>query len=333
MLYLLTRREKHQKLSKNGLRGTISNNTRHTAKIKTSNGAEGPAAPSFKETLLGDAFRREGIPVYYSYGADNDDTLAAYAHRDSAAILSEDQDYFRYNGVDFKMYKDFSYKKGAIKLQESVSNGKRNSRRDVMLDPPLTITHSPDLADIGRGMYRVGPASPLLKFFPNPHLTARPIRQALYASLGITTPVKEIIPYWSGEAVVWTNDLVLPDPLYNAYLENPNMGLVELFAPVQFVRPDNIASNLWDSHLFACTAVVHNLTCLASRGAISLLDAMQPIADSFFDHEKSKGPIKHQFKCRVCQKTTKIHQKQFEWFKEMRMSMPKSCESCRHAKS
>jgi hypothetical protein len=47
--------------------------------------------------MLGDMFRMEGVPVHYSFH-DNDDTLAAYAVRDGALVLSGDRDFFRYTG-------------------------------------------------------------------------------------------------------------------------------------------------------------------------------------------------------------------------------------------
>ncbi len=47
--------------------------------------------------MLGDLFRKEGVPIHYST-IDNDDTLAAYAAHDNAHILSQDRDFFRYTG-------------------------------------------------------------------------------------------------------------------------------------------------------------------------------------------------------------------------------------------
>ena len=56
--------------------------------------------------LFGDAFKKEGVEVHYSI-EDNDDTLAAHAHQDGAAILSRDNDFWRYNPLPVQILKDF----------------------------------------------------------------------------------------------------------------------------------------------------------------------------------------------------------------------------------
>jgi len=61
-------------------------------------------------TLLGDAFRENGVEVLYSVEADNDDTLAAHASQDGAAILSGDQDFFRYRGLTCPIYCGYEIK-------------------------------------------------------------------------------------------------------------------------------------------------------------------------------------------------------------------------------
>ena len=45
--------------------------------------------------MIGEGFSRCGAEVRFSLEADNDDTLAAHAELDGAAILSSDQDFFR----------------------------------------------------------------------------------------------------------------------------------------------------------------------------------------------------------------------------------------------
>lgn len=47
------------------------------------------------KVIIGDMFKNMDVKVHYS-SIDNDDTLAAYAYHDNAAILSNDQDFFRY---------------------------------------------------------------------------------------------------------------------------------------------------------------------------------------------------------------------------------------------
>jgi hypothetical protein len=88
---------------------------------------KGTPSPPFKETLLGDAFRMCNIPVLYSFNSDNDDSLAAHAQRDSASILSEDQDYFRYKNTTFTIYKNFTESKKSLVL--SLENDKRDIKK------------------------------------------------------------------------------------------------------------------------------------------------------------------------------------------------------------
>lgn len=47
-------------------------------------------------------------------------------------------------------------------------------------------------------MYVRGPPSPLVRRLGNPHITARPLRQALYALQGLSpdTTVRETHPVW-----------------------------------------------------------------------------------------------------------------------------------------
>ena len=55
--------------------------------------------------------------MHYST-VDNDDTLAAYAFRDKAAILSADKDFYRYNHK-FMLYKAFVIQEKHLYLIEN----------------------------------------------------------------------------------------------------------------------------------------------------------------------------------------------------------------------
>jgi hypothetical protein len=57
--------------------------------------------------------------VHYSR-IDNDDTLASYADRDNAGILSRDRDFFRYSYKnDIQVYFDYHLKDGKIFLKKA----------------------------------------------------------------------------------------------------------------------------------------------------------------------------------------------------------------------
>ncbi|KAJ3337235.1 hypothetical protein HDU91_001531 [Kappamyces sp. JEL0680] len=271
-----------------------------------------------------------GVPVYYSYGADNDDTLASYAHRDNASILSADQDYYRYKNTNFTIYDQFMYKKGLVKLHKGSENSKRDIKKRPLINPPLTISHSPDLADIDFGFYRKGPATSILKWKECPHLTARPIRQALYARMQLTAPIKEIFPVWNEleNRVEWTQDLVAPDPALDMYLDAPHRVFVELEAwKQQLRRPVGtaISDRKWESHLFACTAVVYNLSAMANRNKWSLLDLLLPIATTF---QSQPLPPEKMICCRTCKSSFGMTKPQLEWYDTKKLHLPKRCPSC-----
>ena len=66
-------------------------------------------------TLIGDMFANCGVPIHYSE-VDNDDTIAAYAQKDNACILSGDRDFNRYIGSTFTVYREFEINKGILNL-------------------------------------------------------------------------------------------------------------------------------------------------------------------------------------------------------------------------
>lgn len=74
--------------------------------------------PTCLSTLLGDMFRGNKVPVYYS-DVDNDDTIAAFANYYGADILSQDKDFYRYIGRTFKIYSGFKVNKGYLELEKS----------------------------------------------------------------------------------------------------------------------------------------------------------------------------------------------------------------------
>jgi predicted nuclease of predicted toxin-antitoxin system len=51
-------------------------------------------------------FKACDIKVHYSE-VDNDDTIASYAQKNGACVISGDKDYYRYLGGTFKIYSDY----------------------------------------------------------------------------------------------------------------------------------------------------------------------------------------------------------------------------------
>ena len=63
-------------------------------------------------------FRKLGVPVRYSYEADNDDTIMACAVAYNGSVLSSDRDMFRYqyDGPRVEVFSDFYLDKGKLVL-------------------------------------------------------------------------------------------------------------------------------------------------------------------------------------------------------------------------
>mgnify|MGYP001335462697 FL=1 len=229
--------------------------------------------PQGMNTLLGDAFRLNGIEVLYSFEEDNDDTLAAYAQRDNADILSGDRDFFRYIGLTSKIYEDFKVVKKELKLKELKPNNKVVSKRNLISPPPKTMDKDPTLLELSQGIYRRGAPSPLVKLLGNPHVVARPLRQALYSRKNISGPVTEIFPVWDGKdnKVIWTEDKVTADKSLDELLDFPEKAMEVLFPKSSLVKPAEVSDLKWQNHLYAIHSVVYELCALGNRNGANFL--------------------------------------------------------------
>jgi len=99
--------------------------------------------PQGFNVVLGEMFKNKGITVHYSDEEDNDDTIAAFALRDNACIMSGDKDFYRYN-AKFDIFKDFERgPRGSIKLIRLEPPAEPRSRRKVIVPPPNTIIGNP----------------------------------------------------------------------------------------------------------------------------------------------------------------------------------------------
>lgn len=113
--------------------------------------------------LLGDAFQSFGIEVLYSFEADNDHTLAAYAFKDGASVLSGDKDFFRYKDAKYIIYGSYEIKKGQLKLIELQKPNSPSSPRDIINPVPKVLYQHPSLVDLSYHVYRRGASTSLCK--------------------------------------------------------------------------------------------------------------------------------------------------------------------------
>lgn len=282
--------------------------------------------------LLGDAFREAGVEVRYSLDADNDDTLAAYAQALGADVLSGDKDFFRYTGRSYRVFSEFAVLDGsgddgsgtdgepgtlavyAHPLEatggvfgSSSSGSPRSppSPRAILSPPPACVApeeKAPWLPALRASRrYVRGAPSPLVRALGrNPHVTARPLRRALYGLvLGQGVTVIEEFPEWNSAAgrTLWVTEAVAPwqlnaEAAQHEYwggllVGSPDAAFSALFPAESIANrhwntvamlpaeaqagidspppPAGVHVEAWRKHVLACRAVAIEL-CIAASG-------------------------------------------------------------------
>ena len=279
-------------------------------------------SPQGMNAILGDAFMENGVSVLYSWEADNDDTLAAYAQKEGAGILSEDQDFFRYVGKTYRVFCAYSIDAddSMITLTE-VFKRRRVSRRPIAEILPKAPSTIPRFTG---NLYQRGTPTPLIKEMGNCHIKIRPLRQAYYARLNKTVPIKEVFPYWNHEIddVDWTDDDVHPDSTYDHLLNSP-LQAVEQFFPEEFKRqknpPEGICKLEWGNHVYAAYATAFEICSMATGE--SLLNMLRPIAENW--------KMVYHYTCKICQKESGCGEGEIDYYEKKGHSLPKTCPECR----
>ncbi|KAG0277677.1 hypothetical protein BGZ96_002762, partial [Linnemannia gamsii] len=207
--------------------------------------------PQGMNVLLGEMFSMAGIEVAYSVDTDNDDNLASHAHHDRAAVVSRDKDFLRYNGASYRIFENFTYKRGRLYLIPRKSNylPREIPMRDILKPKPDVRSTDPGFITLP-DFYLRGSPSPLTRDCGNLHITVRSLRQAYYASLGIETAVREEFPTYRtsdvDEGVVWLKENVMPSDEYHYLLKSPEKAYEHYFG--NLVRPSGISNRDWDNH-------------------------------------------------------------------------------------
>ncbi|CAE7381953.1 unnamed protein product [Symbiodinium sp. CCMP2592] len=225
--------------------------------------------PQGIQTIVGDMFSELGIKVYFSLETDLDDALAAFAEADGAAILSGDSDFFRYEGATYQVYEGFEIVRSCLELIPADGTGAR-ARKLAIIPKPQMVEKTPSFIDVQRtGIYTRGACSPLVRLVGNPHAWLRPLRQALYARMGLRGPVREVFPSWDASArkVVWSDDEVFPDRAMDQFLEDPTRALQSLVPDLVDQVPEVDTVQRW-RHIFGVHAVVHELCCAANDSSL-----------------------------------------------------------------
>lgn len=215
--------------------------------------------------IYGDMWKANKVKVHYSE-VDNDDTLAAFAHRDKAFVLSGDKDFYRYTEATFTIFSDFEIKMGHLVMQESQYF--RHPKPRMLINPvPMTHKVYPTIARLfSSGDYFKGCPSSLTRFTGNLHRLCKPIRQAFYESLMLTFGVQESFIDWNPELeeTYWTFELVHRDPYFAYLLRDPLEAFDHFFTHVS--RPEHSSDLEWHNHLFGLTAIVcEYISCLRGQ--------------------------------------------------------------------
>jgi hypothetical protein len=254
--------------------------------------------PQGMSYLLGDMFRSQDVPVFYSLDYDNDDTLAFYAQADDADVLSGDGDFYRYIGRKYTIYSDFEYNKNEIVLLRNTKEREEyimDTRKDIMReieDPPPCIDsklYIPFVQTLTRTMlYRRGVPSPLVrKLNFNPHMVLKPVRRAIYTILfeNQGTVITEQFPVWCKEeqTTILNSEYVIPyEPDDKEFLEikkklegDPNLLFEDYFyeefkdlnalAKKRHINlPEGITFREWHKHCIACKTITYELCCIVN---------------------------------------------------------------------
>ncbi|KAI8817740.1 uncharacterized protein EV422DRAFT_508808 [Fimicolochytrium jonesii] len=266
--------------------------------------------PQGLSVILGEAFKKHGVDVIYSYGADNDDTLAAFAKRDKAILVSNDGDFWRYTRRNYTIRKNLrlevphpnSRALPRITMDDSkaVKFKRRPTPREILDPVPEIRRVSPTLTEMRGGIYRRGAPSALVRKLGNPHIALRPLRQALYHRLGFTHPVKEIFPIWDThtERVEWPEAQVYadPNPKWDALLDDHIAAFETLFPDEkrQMDPPyDDISPRDWHNHLFALWSLVCEVCALgqSAKGGkqVLLIDLLESATEEYERERKRRG--------------------------------------------
>ena len=223
--------------------------------------------------LVGDMFCCCGIEVRYSVDADNDDTLAYYAHVDGAMVLSADRDFLRYRGTSYQLFKGYNELRNKKLVLTPQDGTRKTSYRDLLSSPPKTATDLDPFKCKMNGIYLRGSPSPVTEL-GNLHIHLRPLRAALYAHLDIHSAIEEEFPVLMNGMCIWDKTNVLPNDSYIDLLESP-LKAVEEFGKLLPSKPMHVSDQDWWKHEFALRAIIAEICC--SYSGSTFLGTLQPL--------------------------------------------------------
>jgi len=222
--------------------------------------------------LTGDMFRLCGVPVRYSSNQDNDDTLAYYAHVDSATVLSEDKDFLRYKGTSFQIFKDFKISNARNICWVQQDGMCKSDARDILPCAPITTPDMDHFKCRRTRTYTKGSPSPVVDL-GNLHIHVRPLRAALYFHFNLDFAVEEEFPVYDNGECIWDKMSVVADQSYCYLLKYPETA-VKLFENKQS-KPLGVTKEDWFKHRFGLRALVAEICCEYSGS--TLFETLEPM--------------------------------------------------------
>ncbi|KAI8593327.1 hypothetical protein BDZ88DRAFT_448298 [Geranomyces variabilis] len=290
--------------------------------------------------LVGDIFSQCGVDVLFSADEDNDDTLCSYAQAHGAAVLSGDQDMFRYIDSTFEVYSQFvmDYASQTLILHRSKKMEKDVEERPLILDPlPITVRAPAQLYQLATHAHLMcGVPSALFMKLGNLHSTIRPLRQALYKRLGYDS-ITELMPLWDSvnSCVIWDETIVGPDGALDKYLDSPAEAFDHFFPARSLIKPrDDIADLDWRNHLYAMHSIVYYTCVVANPTGSSLLDLLLPVSERALgtplsNRRHARVICDITLPCQKCDKSFILSGREQEALEKKKYDMPKRCQKCR----
>jgi len=248
--------------------------------------------PQGNSVLVGDIFHSLGVEVLYSAAnQDLDDCLASFAFHDRASILSNDGDYFRYRKRNWEQFGKFKIQNGNLLLccRYENPNKEKPSARDILAPKPTMCTEDPSMVTvISHKTYKRGAPSALVKLCGNPHGKVIPLRQALYAKMGILEKVLEEWPEWdeTERKVTWHQEYVSPNPDTSLFELTPEELFHKFFSQEKRPNFKDLEDWEWENHLFACRAITCEIWLIGQldrKKDVSLLSLMTHYVGSDVD--------------------------------------------------
>ncbi|KAI9004958.1 hypothetical protein DFJ74DRAFT_646842 [Hyaloraphidium curvatum] len=228
--------------------------------------------------LLGDMFRDCGVEVRYALDEEADGTLLASAVAEGAAVLSGDRDFYRFvldgsQVLPVEIFQNYVFLDDGLELVPSSPPSRMKTPRTLRMPPgrtdPLYSTGFIESLLNTRRYIRGAPTPLLRRIGRNPHLSALPLRQAVYSRiLGSASVITEVFPEWdslSGKVQYRSHDVV-PDPSLDALLDRPKEALEHIFRTESLAseKPEDVSELMWENHLYSLHAITFELCSVAT---------------------------------------------------------------------